>query len=266
MSARTGPKETPAAWTPIPDPPELYSSGIPDFDRLLGGGFRRGSFALFQLDSTIETAHLDLILQPTLLNFLYQSRGIIAVLPARDSPHAFRARLTRYVTRRRFDGRVRIVQYVSEDEGPYVVHLKSGSKPAKGSKARNEDMAKMEAAEKAVMGLRRHPFLELNGLETAEMLFGAPVATRMFFPGIKRAKIVGNLMIGLLRPGLQCAQGVQGMADTEFALHHDDVGLILRGIRPAFPAHVVTVDLARGPPYVSFVPRPSAGTAAPARD
>ena len=71
-------------WTPIPDPEDRHSTGIADFDRLLGGGFRRGSYALFSLDETVGTEDLDLLLFPTLLNVLYHSRGIIAMLPSRD--------------------------------------------------------------------------------------------------------------------------------------------------------------------------------------
>ncbi|MGA7750944.1 MAG: gas vesicle protein GvpD basic region 2 domain-containing protein, partial [Gallionella sp.] len=82
-------------WKPIPDPEGRYSTGIADFDRLLGGGFQRGSVALFGMDETVGLEDLDLLLFPTFLNMLYQSRGMIAILPSRDSPHDFRARMTR---------------------------------------------------------------------------------------------------------------------------------------------------------------------------
>ncbi|MGI0156151.1 MAG: gas vesicle protein GvpD basic region 2 domain-containing protein, partial [Thermoplasmata archaeon] len=115
-------------WSPISDPQDRYSSGIADFDQLLAGGFQRGSLALFDVDESVGTEDLELLLFPTLLNMLYHSRGIIAVLPSRDSPHKFRARLTRFVTRRRFDSRVRVVDYAGEDEGlSYVVNIRSNA-------------------------------------------------------------------------------------------------------------------------------------------
>ncbi|MCI4340739.1 MAG: hypothetical protein L3J73_05705, partial [Thermoplasmata archaeon] len=70
-----------ATWTPIPDTADRYSSGIPDFDRLLGGGFRRGSMALLSFDATTESSDRELLVTPTLLNFLYQSNGVMAVRP-----------------------------------------------------------------------------------------------------------------------------------------------------------------------------------------
>jgi|HubBroStandDraft_2_1064218.scaffolds.fasta_scaffold99052_2 hypothetical protein len=251
-------EKTDGTWTPIPDTEERFSSGVPDFDRLLGGGFRRGSHALIEVDETVEPDDRSLLFTPLYLNFLFQSRGILAVLPSRETPHGFRADLTRWVSRRRFDTRVRIVVYVSEDtEVPYVVDLsKSGGNvtAAEKKKTRTEAMAKMVVAEKAVQGVRKKPFVETNAFEIAEMLFGADVATRMSFHGIKRARIVGNLVLGFLRPGLGCADAVRGNADVVIGLHRSELGLVVRGIRPAFPGHLVVVDPRLGAPHVSFVP------------
>jgi hypothetical protein len=258
--AKVAPKAE--SWKPIPDPEGRYSTGIADFDRLLGGGFQRGSMALVGLDETVGTEDLDLLLFPTLLNLLYHSRGTIAVLPSRDSPHDFRARLTHYVTRRRFDSRVRIVDYVGEDEGPpYVVNLRihedDPKRQGSQTKSRETATAKMVEAEKAAQGSRKKSFLELHAFEVLNMLVGAEKATQMFFYGVKRARSAGNLVIGLLGPGLACAPAVRRMTDTEFELRRDEVGLIIRGVRPSFPSYVVTADHQAGPPHVVFVPRPS---------
>lgn len=241
-------EENAGAWIPIADPEGRFSTGTADLDRRLGGGFARGSVALFHTDETVTPEDRDLVFFPTILNFLYQSRGMIAVLPARDSPHGFRARLTRYATRRRFDTRVRIVDYVGEDDdAPYVVSLR----PLRAGKP---NMEKMEAAEKAAQGDRKRCFLEMNAFEVIEMLVGPEDAAKMFFHGIKRARMVGNLVLGILRPGLGCADAVRGMADVELALHRDGDGLHVRGLRPAFPDHLVLADPERGLPHVRLAP------------
>ena len=243
------------AWEPIADPEGLYSSGVPDLDRLLGGGFRRGSLALFSMDESVELPDLDLLLFPTYLNFLYQSRGILAVLPSRDSPHGFRSRLTRYATRRRFDSRVRVIDYIGEDHGlSYVVNLANASAEPLG---RKPSVAKVVRAETVVRGQRKRPFIELHAFEVFDTLLGTEKALKMFYYGVKRARHMGNLVIGLLGPGLGCAAGVRRMSDTELALHRDDVGLVVRGVRPPFPSFVVTEDRSAGAPHVAFVPRPA---------
>ena len=242
-------------WKPIVDPDGRFSSGIPDFDRLLGGGFRRGSFVLFSLDESVGLDDLDLLLIPTYLNFLYQSRGILAVLPARDSPHDFRTRLTRYATRRRFDTRVRVIDYIGEDHGlSYVVNLADAEANPLSKKAA---VAKVESAEREVQGHRKHPFIELHAFEIFETLMGSEKALKMWYYGVKRARQMRNLVLGLLGPGLDSAAGVRRMADAEFALHRDEVGLIVRGIRPSFPSFVVTEEMVAGRPHVAFVPRPA---------
>jgi GvpD gas vesicle protein len=248
-------------WSPIPDPDGRFSTGIPDLDQLVGGGFRRGTSVLLSHDDTVGIEELDLVLFPMLLNMLYRSRGMIAVLPARDSPHGFRARLTRYVTRRRFDSRVRVCDYVGEDEGaPYVVTMKSKSvdfdRRVPDGKERSAALAKMVAAERVAQGSGRKPFVELTAFEVFETLLGASVAMKMYYYALKRTRTLGNLGIGILGPGLQCAAGVRRMVDAEVDLHCEDVGLIVRGIRPAFTSRVVSVDPHAGPPHVALVPRP----------
>jgi len=258
MPARAKTTETADGWTPIADPEGRYSSGIPDFDRLLGGGFRRGSLALMSMDETVGLDDLDLLLFPSYLNFLYQSRGILSILPSRDVPHSFRSRLTRYVTRRRFDSRVRVCDYFGEDEGaPYVVTMKTSWEQKPDPKSRARAVAKMVAAEKAVQGNRGKTFMELTAFEVFDTLLGSEKATKAFFYGVKRARQSGNLVVGLLGPDLGCAPGVRRMADTEFQLHRDEVGLIIRGVRPSFASYVVTTDPRSRPPHVAFVPQPA---------
>jgi hypothetical protein len=259
-AAPTKPKSS--VWKSIPDPPDRYSTGIADFDRLLDGGWKRGSMALLQLDESIGPEDIDLLLFPTFLNFLYQSRGIIAVLPARDSPNSFRDRLTQYMTRKRFDSRVRIIEYAGEDEGPrHVVNLQ-GMRPGPArnrttDRIRAADFKRMEAAERAAQGGRKRSFLEVMSFEVIDTLVGSEQALKMFFYGIKRARHVRNLVIGILRPGLGSAPGIHGMADTEFAVYRNEVGLVVRGVRPKFPAHLVSTDPVRGAPHVVFAPQPA---------
>lgn len=249
-------------WASTPDPEGRYSTGISDFDRLLGGGFRRGSVVIVGWDDSVGTEDLDLLLFPTILNMLHHSRGMIAVLPSRDSPHKFRARLTHFVTRRRFDSRVRVVDYAGEDEGhSYVVTIPGRAMTADArppsEREKKAALAKMINAEKAAAGNRRNTFLELYSLDVIETLMGPDMAARMFFHGAKRSRQMGNLLIALLGPGLATSVAARRMADEELRLHRDDVGLVIHGVRPAFPGHVVAVDDKAGAPHVAFVPRPS---------
>ncbi|HYB79371.1 MAG TPA: gas vesicle protein GvpD basic region 2 domain-containing protein [Thermoplasmata archaeon] len=249
-------------WKPVPDPPDRFSSGIPDFDRLLAGGYKRGSVALFETDETVGLEDLDLLLFPTYLNALYQSRGMVGVLPSRDTPHDFRARLTRFLTRRRFDSRVRLFDYVGEDQGlSYVVTIGDPDDdplhPRRDPKVKKQALAKAVAAERAAQGGRGRPFVELVAFEVFDTLMGTENALKVLYRGIKRTRNLGNLGIGILGPGLGCAAGIRRMVDTQFVLHRDEVGLLIRGVRPLLRSHVIIPDPSTGPPHAAFVPRPA---------
>jgi GvpD gas vesicle protein len=149
------------SWEPIEDPEGKFSSGIPDLDRVLEVGYRRGGFALFTIDGTVTVEELHLLFTPTWINFLYQSRGLPAVLPAQGSPSSFRGLLLEHISRRLLDSRVRIVDYVGEDdEAPYVTSIRvSIGAGAKSRKNATDAMREMVLAEKAVQGARGRPFI-----------------------------------------------------------------------------------------------------------
>ena len=245
-------------WEPLTDPEGRFSTGIPDFDRVLEGGPRRGSFALFNVDSSVGTSELHLLLTPIWLNFLHRSRGILAILPARESPKGFRQSLLRYTTRRLFDSRVRVIDYVGEaDPAPYVVPLMESVRTKHSEKDTRVAMDRMVGAEKAVRGARGRPFLEMNALEVMETLVGSEHASKMFFFGAKRTRAVGNLGVALARPGLGCVEAARALMDYEFDLGQTDLGLEIRGRRPSFPRHLVIPDRRLGIPHVEFIPAPS---------
>lgn len=204
---------------------------------------------MFDFDASVLPSDYVTLLAPTLLNFLYQSRGILAVLPSREAPHRFRETFLSWVSRRLFDSRVRIVDYAGEDdESPYVVSL--------AHKEKNEAMQRMVSAERAVQGAHKRPFIELNAIEVLETVVGAEQAAKMYFFGMKRTRDVGNLGVALLRPGLKVADAARSLMDYEFTVRRTDLGLLLTGLRPSFSAHLVVEDRQRGPPAIELIPSP----------
>ena len=114
----------PPQWAPEADPERFYSTASATSTRLLGGGFRRGSYNAFEVDVNVGIDDYYLVLVPTFLNFLTQSRGITAVLAAGESPEKLRDTITRYCPPHIFDSRVRIADYTaSESEEAYIVPM-----------------------------------------------------------------------------------------------------------------------------------------------
>jgi len=235
------------AWKPVTDPERYYSTGIPDFDKLLGGGFKRGSFNAFEVDVNVGIDDYYMLLTPTFLNFLSQGRGIIAVLAAGESPEKLRDTLVRHVPPNQFDTRVRIPDYTaSETEDPYILPM--------SRLGRDEAVRAMVTAEKAVSGPDRKPFIEYTAFDTFESLMGDQVAIRLYFQGVSRTKHVGNLGIGVLKPGLLVSSEILNMMDTYFRIINVDNAPCIYGIRPRTTIHAISPDPTKGPPHAVLTP------------
>ena len=68
-------------WQPTSDPPNKFSTGIPDLDKLLSGGFPRGSAALLEVDSKLASEQYFPLIVSTVANFLAKGRPVILTLP-----------------------------------------------------------------------------------------------------------------------------------------------------------------------------------------
>jgi len=239
--------QPPAPWKPVPDPERFYSTGIDDFDQLLGGGFRRGSFNAFEVDVNVGIDDYYLLFTPTFLNFLTQGRGIIAVLAAGESHEKLRETITRHTPPNVFDIRVRIADYAAnETEESYVVPM--------GRYGREEALKAMATAERAARGPEQKPILEYTAFDTLESLMGDQIAIRMYFNGVARTKLVGNLGIGLLKPGLLVSSEILNMMDTYFRIVNIDNAPCLYGIRPRTTIHSISYDPVKGPPHARLTP------------
>jgi KaiC/GvpD/RAD55 family RecA-like ATPase len=236
-----------ASWPATSDPDRFYSTGIPDFDALLGGGLRRGSFNAFEVDVNVGVDDYYMLFTPTFLNFLGQGRGMIAVLAAGESPEKLREALVKYVPPHHFDTRVRIPDYtISETEEPYILPM--------ARFGREEAMRAMVTAEKAAAGPDRKPFIEYMAFDTFESLMGDQVAIRMYFSGVSRTKHVGNLGIGLLKPGLLVSSEILNMMDTYFRIINIDNAPCIYGIRPRTTIYAISPDPEKGSPHAVLTP------------
>jgi predicted ATP-dependent serine protease len=78
--------EKPQKFKPQPDTAQFFSTGSPELDAMLGGGYPRGSAVLMEIEEHISTLQYHLILSPTCWNFLTLGRGVI-VIPSAGVDH-----------------------------------------------------------------------------------------------------------------------------------------------------------------------------------
>jgi len=243
--ARVGPAPP---WIPVPEPPRYYSSGIPDFDALLGGGFRAGSYNGFQIDVNVSIDDYYLLFIPTFLNFLSHGRGILGILAGGESPEKLRQTIVSYIPPETFDSRVRFTDYfATETTTPYVIPM--------GRAGREDAMRALATAERAVRGgADQKPLLEYTAFDTLEYLQGDQLAIRGLFIGVERTKLRGDLGIGLLKPGLEVTSEIINMMDTYFKLVNIDNTPCLFGIRPRTMIYSMSLDPEKGFPHTRLTP------------
>jgi KaiC/GvpD/RAD55 family RecA-like ATPase len=235
-------------WTPLRDSPTHFSTGIPDFDALLGGGFRRGSYNGFELDVNVSIEDYYRLFAPVFLNFLAQGRGILGVLSGGEAPESLREQLIRYVPARIFDDRVRITDYfAAEPKAPYILPmLRAGREDAQRA---------LQSAERAVRGEEDpQPYLEYTGFDTLEYLQGDQLAIRTLFMGVERTNLMGDVGLGLLKPGLSSTAEIVNMMETYFRLVSIDNTPCLYGVRPRTMLYAIVEDPEKGPPQVRLIP------------
>jgi len=75
------PKAEPQRWQPTPDSPSMFSTGIPELDDLVGGGFPKGSAALLEVDSAVASEQYFPLIISTAANFLAKGRPVVLTLP-----------------------------------------------------------------------------------------------------------------------------------------------------------------------------------------
>ncbi|MCL4324960.1 MAG: hypothetical protein M1144_05815 [Candidatus Thermoplasmatota archaeon] len=248
-SRYNGHSTTGRQWQPVTDSTTHFSSGVPDIDALMGGGYKRGSYNAFDIDINVSIDDYYHLFIPTFLNFLSQGRGLMGVLAGGESPDRLKELITQHVSSSVFDSRVRIIDYTAtEASASYILPFGRISSRADAQRA-------YEEIERAVRGgQEKSPYIEYTAFDTLEYQQGDNVAITGLFQAVQRTKIMGNLGIGLLKPGLMVTSEIINMMDTYFRVVNIDDSPCIYGIRPRTLIYAIGIDEQKGPPHVSLTP------------
>jgi KaiC/GvpD/RAD55 family RecA-like ATPase len=234
-------------WEPRSDPEGFYSTGIPDFDTLLGGGFRRGSYHVFEVSEDVTNEDYFAIIRPILLNFIAQGRALFSLLSGGDHPETLRNDLIRFIDPETFDSKVRIPDYfLQESKEKYVMAL--------GGKTAQENLKLWMEAMQVLRGPKNRPIIEFTGFDTLEYIRGGDVAVKMLLNAVAKMKISEDLGIGILKPGLKVTQEIINMADTYFKVVSIDKCPCIYGVKPKTIIHAIVGDEEKGAPHVKLMP------------
>jgi len=234
-------------WSPVGDKDGFYSTGIPDLDAILGGGLKKGSYNVIEIDENVTNSEYLAIVRPILLNFISNNRGVMAVLSGGDHPENLKNDLCRFIDESLFRKWVRIVDYFSSESSEDYILAMSGKSADEIRRMWLENI-------NAIRGGGAGPIIDYTGFDTLEYLRGDTIAIKDLFSAVAQIKISKDVGIGVIKPGLKIAQEIMNMADTHLRIIDINRTPCIYGIKPKTIMHAITVDPEKGLPYIKLVP------------
>jgi len=234
-------------WETKPDPDDHFSTGIPDLDVILGGGYKRGSYNVIEVADNVSQEEYRSIIRPMILNFLSQKRGVVGVLIGGDHPESLRNDTIRFLDAKNFDSYMRVADYfITESDKPYIMAL-GGPDNKRAIQVWTETI-------KSLRGDDNKPIMDFTGFDTVEYIRGETIALRELLNGVAATKISNDLGLGIIKPGLKLTQGIKNMADTFLKIIDIDNTCCIYGDKPQTVIYTITPDHTMGYPNVCLSP------------
>jgi KaiC/GvpD/RAD55 family RecA-like ATPase len=242
--------ERPSRFRPRPDAEDYFSSGSPDVDEMLGGGYPRGSLTLIEIDGRVLSSQYQLITNPTLWNFVVQERGAI-VIPTAGVDHTVvkRCVLAGGCTVDELNNLVRAFarQYPELKLEPYIVIFKG--------EGASEDFEKYAGVAAELRRRTRKPLLHIIGVDTLIDTYGEKEALWLIRTGLTISRAMGDLFIALLKPGYpRVAEVLGATADVHLKVTREHGVVLIYGVKPRTNLYVVEMDVSEGYPMPRLTP------------
>jgi hypothetical protein len=188
----------PKRWKPIDDTEARFSSGSEDLDRLLGGGFRKGTTFLLELGETVPDEALEQFVMQVGANFLAQKRAVLMVPPGGMDIDSIAQRGIRDVGEETFNPAVRLIEKgggpVPRDK-PYIVSLKFENP--------RQDFNDWLHIYKGLREKTGQPVLEVVGIDSQEARYGEEAYKELLAASSELTRKEGNLTMRITRPGME---------------------------------------------------------------
>jgi len=240
-------------WKPIPDSETHFSTGNEDLDRVLDGGYERGSYVILEADTNVPLDAIRLFELPLILNFLSQNRGV-AVMPAGGTSSDDIIKMIRpYIEEDVINRCLRIYEEVKpakEQFKPYIALMRGGATNLERDAAAwaQVQINLMEATGKPVLTVVGYDTYESRYAEAPEKLF-SEIGVQ-----VTECKAHGNLTLAIARPGLSITRRALNMVDRHLKLIERNGSIFFYGVKPRTWLYHVNCHPTKGWPHMKLTP------------
>jgi len=249
-SFETRPIERREKFKPLPDPPGKFSTSSEELDKLLGGGYPRGSTVLLEIGRNVSTQQYHLILSPTSWNFLAKRAGVI-VFPSSGVDYnivwkrAAESGLPEETLNRCL--RVCVFRSSATKKKPYIAEFEG--------KDMNEDFERyLEVATELWKEIGK-PLLHIVGIDRLMAHYGMDDAIKIINLSTTMIRENGSLGVFLLKPRYPRASDIlNAIVNIHLKMVREHGALLLYGLKPRTRLHFLEMDVSRGYPLPKLTP------------
>jgi KaiC/GvpD/RAD55 family RecA-like ATPase len=241
-SFKAKPVAKPQRFKPQPDTAQFFSTGSPDLDVMLGGGYPKGSAVLLEVEEHVSTLQYHLLAVPTCWNFATQGRGVIIIPSAGvDANLVIKRGEGGGLTRDEITNLVRVC--VKGDYGtkwePYLV-------PFKGEDI-SQDYKRYLEVENELMERTGQPILRVTGADMLISTYGLKEALSVWNFDASRIRETGGLGIIALKPGYpKLAKILASIADVHLKITRECGAPLVYGVKPRTGFYAIEMDVSNG--------------------
>jgi len=229
-----------------PDPPESYTTGIPDLDREIGG-YQKGLTVLFEIDPKLTIREYNAVVMPSIASHIHKG-GYVMVIPSGGVTVSDLMNIGKLyaITEREFLEHVYIIVekgYLGE-KTPNVIELET----TEGAVRTFADVS-----EKLSEKFKRQALVVI-GVDRIVRFFGKQAISELY-TGKEIVRRRKSLMMWILtNPTERLVRTLSPIADIHLRMTRRHGCVLLYGVKPRTPLYAIQPDLSGRIPIPSIIP------------
>ena len=239
-------------FQPLPETAQRYSTGIKQLDEAIGGGIKRGSTVLVEVDPELTYEQYHLVVDPIMSNYVFSANRPLLVIPSAGvSWEDVVEHVKKWgITEDMIPKLIRVVEPIKEiyeELPPFVVAWEPNS-PEK-------DFEKLIELENSLIESTQHPPLRFIGVDRVIHYHGPEGALTLANLDVTRTRKLGSLTIWLSK-GIypELLKRLIPLASIHLKLIERNGCLILYGLKPRTDFYFVELDESKGYPIPRLIP------------